>query len=162
MFTQNIELENEFGRQLQVLCDKLMLPHVEFFGEKCQRDAFPEAWIILVKVCGRETYPCTDGFSFRTRGASWQDGLNSAAQETIGRMCKVCEAELVGTSFEMFGKRSWLGQPTGLPTYSGGSRRLYSVMRHISAQDQYAYETRDALDAARKEIYLLKLERQGM
>lgn len=162
MFTQSVERENEFGRQLQDLCEKLKLPRVEFFGERCQRCTDPEAWIILVKVRGRESFPHTDGFSFRTSGSSWQDGLNSAAQETLGRLCRIYEAELEGTPFEMFAQRSYLGQPTGFPTYSGGSRRLYGVQRHISALDHYAYETRDALDAAREEIYLLKRERQGM
>jgi uncharacterized coiled-coil protein SlyX len=162
MFTQEIEKENELGKQLHAMRAHLKLPRAEFFGNRLVREGFPTTWVITVRARGRQRYPETEGINFRAIGTTWQDGLQSAAQEALGRVSQRHASELVGSPFEMFAKRDSYGQPMVCPPYTSGSRDMYCVQQHISELNRYGSETRDALDREREDNRILLEERRAL
>ena len=73
------------------------------------------SWLIRSSVRRNIKSPSSRTLVFTTKEATWVDGLRTATQRMLARLCEEHKAELVDSRFRFYGRRNCDGHPTPSP-----------------------------------------------
>ena len=119
-WTEFVQLEKDnkltFERDLFELTKLLGRPAPEFEGAQIDVHGVGRlSWLIRSSVRRNIKSPSSRTLIFTTKEATWVDGLCTATQRMLARLCEEHKAELVDSRFRFYGRRNCDGHPTPSP-----------------------------------------------
>ena len=119
-WTEFVQLEKDskltFERDLFELSKLLGRPAPEFEGAQIDVHGVGRlSWLIRSSVRRNIKSPDSRTLIFTTKEATWVDGLCTATQRMLARLCEEHKAELVDSRFRFYGRRNCDGHPTPSP-----------------------------------------------
>ena len=119
-FTEFVQLEKDgklmFEKDLFELSKLLGRPAPEFEGAQIDVHGVGRlSWLIKSSVHRNIKSPSSRTLVFTTKEATWVDGLCTATQRMLARLCEEHKAELVDSRFRFYGRRNCDGHPTPSP-----------------------------------------------
>jgi len=119
-WTEFVQLEKDskltFERDLFELTKLLGRPAPEFEGAQIDVHGVGRlSWLIKSSVRRNIKSPSSRTLIFTTKEATWVDGLCTATQRMLARLCEEHKAELVDSRFRFYGRRNCDGHPTPSP-----------------------------------------------
>jgi hypothetical protein len=119
-WTEFVQLEKDskltFERDLFELSKLLGRPAPEFEGAQIDVHGVGRlSWLIRSSVRRNIKSPSSRTLVFTTKEATWVDGLCTATQRMLARLCEEHKAELVDSRFRFYGRRNCDGHPTPSP-----------------------------------------------
>ena len=119
-WTEFVQLEKDskltFERDLFELTKLLGRPAPEFEGAQIDVHGVGKlSWLIKSSVRKNIKSPSSRTLIFTTKEATWVDGLCTATQRMLARLCEEHKAELAESRFQFYGRRNCDGHPTPSP-----------------------------------------------
>ena len=121
-WTEFVQLEKDskltFENDLFELSKLLGRPAPEFEGAQIDVHGVGRlSWLIRSSVRRNIKSPSSRTLVFTTKEATWVDGLCTATQRMLARLCEEHKAELVDSRFRFYGRRNCDGHPTPSPCH---------------------------------------------
>ena len=121
-FTEFVQLEKDskltFENDLFELSKLLGRPAPEFKGAQVDVHGVGRlSWLIESSVRRNIKSPSSRTIIFTTKASTWVDGLCTAAQTMLARLCEEHKAELADSRFRFYGRRNCDGHPTPSPCH---------------------------------------------
>jgi len=119
-WTEFVQLEKDskltFERDLFELTKLLGRPAPEFEGAQIDVHGVGRLSLLIRSSVRRNIKsPNSRTLIFTTKEATWVDGLCTATQRMLARLCEEHKAELVDSRFRFYGRRNCDGHPTPSP-----------------------------------------------
>ena len=150
-FTNHVERENAFGRELWDAAQYLGLRRPEFSGVVEDEGYDIERWTVTMVIFGRAPPSETRAIRHTVVGYSWKSALLHAAKEGLQRVCYDYRRELSPTYFRYYGRMSWNDDILAMrQDIQDEDLKTYRMANHIQNVECYAQAAKDALDDLRE------------